>query len=482
MNKKILLIANFVFFIFAKDSSYGLSLSQYLEDVKSRSASYNSAETQFRASTLLQKESELFNAPNFFINGSKDYLRQDQLLSADKYSLDTQTYSFGISKISDFGIETALSYEINRYSYNPTQTSNNLLSIYKINPKIALTIPLWQGFGGSLVKSNKDLIFYNNEYKKLDSLNSSLNSLIEAEKAYWKLVVARKIVAIESEDLKQAKNILDYQTKRLKMNLAEKSDLLQARASYLESQSKLALAKNDEILAAIKFNQQLFINSDKVNEKLDDIDFNSLEKTDNLGQKSSDRPNDRPSDRYDVMAANAGMKSAIAQAKITEETNRPSLNLIGSYDFNGIEKNSPRAISGSLAGHGKEVLVGVKFSLPLYFDTQNQVRQGARLSASAAKTNYQQKLSSQESDWQNLVQNLNYKKQNLKLLKEIELAQKLKLENEQKLLKQGRTTTYQILVFKQNYNKAELDTVNNAYEILSLIADQKLYDNSYLAK
>ncbi len=474
MNKKILFAFGFLFFAFAKNASCSLSLSQYLENVKNQNAGYNSSQTQFRASTLLQKQSELYNAPNFFINASKDYLRQDQILSTNKYSLDTQNYSIGISKTSDLGIETALSYEINRYSYNPNQLSSSLLSNYTTNPKIALTIPLWQGFGGSLVKSNKEQLFYDNEFKKLDSLNNSLNSLIEAEKTYWKLVAARKIVAIENENLKQAQNILDYETKRLKMNLAEKSDVLQAKASYLESKSKLQLAKNNEILAAINFNQQLYINSDKVNEELDEINFDSLTKTDALSQKSNDR--------YDVMAANANMRSAIAQAKITEETNQPSLNLVGSYDFNGIEKNSPKAISRSLAGNGKEVLVGLKFSLPLYFDTQNQVRQGARLSASAAKANYQQKLSNQENDWQNLAQNLNYKKQNLKLLKEIELVQKIKLENEQKLLKQGRTTTYQILVFKQNYNKAALDTINSAYEILSLISDFKLYDNSYLGK
>ncbi len=472
MNKKIFLTISLLLFISSKANSYALSLSQYLENVKNQNAGYNSAKTQFTASNLLQNESKLYTAPNFFIDASKDYLRQDQILSTSKYNLATQIYSFGISKTSNLGIETKLSYEIDRYSYNPG--SDSLLSEYKTTPKIELLIPLWQGFGGALIKSQKEVSFYDHEYKKLDALNNLAKSLIIAEKAYWKLVAARKIVTIENENLKQAKDILNYETKRLKMNLAEKSDVLQAKASYLESKSQLELAKNNEILAATNFNQQLNIDSNQVDDGLDDIYFNFLTKITIADKKLNER--------YDVIAANAAMKSAIAAAKITEENNRPTLNLIGSYNFNGIEKNSQKAMSRSLAGSGKEALIGLKFSLPLYFDTQNQVRQGARLSASAAKIDYQQKLSIAQNDWQNLLQNLNYQKQNLKLLKEIELAQKLKLENEQKLLKQGRTTTYQILIFKQNYNQAERDTINNAYEILSLIADQKLYHDVNLTK
>ena len=62
------------------------------------------------------------------------------------------------------------------------------------------------------------------------------------------------------------------------------------------------------------------------------------------------------------------------------------------------------------------------------------------------------------------------------LSRKIEAAQKAKLENERKLLKQGRTTTYQILLFEQEYSKSMLTTIQTAYQLLSLIADKKLYD------
>ena len=105
----------------------------------------------------------------------------------------------------------------------------------------------------------------------------------------------------------------------------------------------------------------------------------------------------------------------------------------------------------------------------------SDIRQGARQSASAAKITYHQKVFEQENDWQNLVQNLEIYKENLGLAQAIEAAQKSKLENERKLLKQGRTTTYQILLFEQDFLNSEMTTIQLAYKMAALMAQQKLY-------
>ena len=82
----------------------------------------------------------------------------------------------------------------------------------------------------------------------------------------------------------------------------------------------------------------------------------------------------------------------------------------------------------------------------------------------------------QENDWQNMVQNLSIYKENLKLSQAIEAAQKSKLEYERRLLKQGRTTTYQILLFEQDFSNSQITTIQLAYQMLALIAEEKLYN------
>ena len=68
-------------------------------------------------------------------------------------------------------------------------------------------------------------------------------------------------------------------------------------------------------------------------------------------------------------------------------------------------------------------------------------------------------------------------KENLKLACEIETTQKLKLEHERKLLEQGRTSTYQVLLMEQDYSGSQLNTQQTAYKLSEFIAELKLYQN-----
>ena len=56
-----------------------------------------------------------------------------------------------------------------------------------------------------------------------------------------------------------------------------------------------------------------------------------------------------------------------------------------------------------------------------------------------------------------------------------QIAQKLKIENERSLLEQGRTTTYQILLFEQEYFRSQIKSLEIARQLLSLNAEAKSY-------
>lgn len=55
-------------------------------------------------------------------------------------------------------------------------------------------------------------------------------------------------------------------------------------------------------------------------------------------------------------------------------------------------------------------------------------------------------------------------------------AQFEKLKYERDRLKQGRTSTYQILLFEQDYINAKLMRVQNASELITLLSQISLYD------
>lgn len=458
--------------IFFTKNSFALSLDEYLEQVKNQNLGYLAANQNAEAYELLKKKAKLVTAINLYGYTEKGFVEQNQALQIVRYNkVYNQKNQVGFTQTSDFGLSTNLYYSLNQVIYkglitsspNPSLASSN----YQAIPTLELSLPLWQNLLGSSTQASKDSTYFSNESQKLTAKSISLSSLIDSEKAYWTLVYARKAVKIQENALESARQILSYVTKREKMNLGERGDVLQARALVETKQLLLKQAQNDEKIATRNFNKQRYINSDEVTEKLEDFDLKKLQ--------NFLVPKIMAGNRFDVKADEANMKAAVAAAKVEEENNKPNLSLYGSYSLNQIEKSADQAFSNSFAQKGNSGKIGVSFSMPINFGLTSDIRQGAVKTASSARINYRQKVFDQENDWQNLIQNMSSYKENLALAIAIEAAQKSKLENERKLLKQGRTSTYQILLFEQDYSNSELTTLQTAYKLLSLIADEKLY-------
>lgn len=451
-------------------NSFALSLDEYLAQTKEQNLGYNSYKTSAKSSGLLSQKAFLLTSPNFFANAQTGFEKQNQAITFVRYQqLNTENYSAGVEQNFSFGLNSKLYYNVNRNHYKGLTSTSFPELTYETNPVLQLTIPLWQGALGKEIKAKRDLTYYSNQADKFNSEANSVSFVVEAEKTYWQLVTTKEIVIILQDALRQSEKLLQSAQKKARMNLGEKADVLQAKADVESKKLQLKQAQNDARIAARNFNQKRYVNSDVVNEKLSEIDFDHLKKL--------PISKEIPGVRADVKAAAASSKSAIASAKVEEESNKPKLDLSGQYGFNGLETRRHDAFTNSFAQNGDEAYVAIKFSMPLAIGLQSDIKKGAKASATAARMNYRQKVFDQESDWQNLLQNLQDYQENLSLSREIENLQKLKLTNERGLLKQGRTSTYQVLLFEQDYNQARINTIKNAYQFLSLIAEKKNYQN-----
>ena len=465
----------FLIFVLTTDKSFAISsdkfisLEEYLAQTREQNIGYNAYKTSSEASNLLSKKAFLLTSPNLFATAQTGFERQNQAIAFVRYQqLNTEHYSVGVEQDFSFGVNSKFYYNVIHSEYQGL-TSNSFPPVsYETNPVLQLTIPLWQGVLGNQIKAKRDSIYYSNQSDQFNSKASSINFIVDAEKSYWRLVMSKRIVAISRDALKQSEKLLQSANKKAQMNLGEKADVLQAKADVESKKLQLKQAENEAQIAARNFNQKRYENSDVVDEKLSEIDFNHLE---NLPIQKN-----MPATRADIKAAEANSKSAIAAAKVEEENNKPKLDLYGQYGFNGLETTRSEAVSRSFAQNGDEAFIGVKFSMPLAIGLQSDIKKGAKASAGAAKMAYRQKVFNQENDWQTLLQNLRDYQENLRLNRRIEVLQKAKLENERQLLKQGRSSTYQVLLFEQDYNRARIDTIKIAYQLLSLVAERKLYE------
>ncbi|MFT6219618.1 MAG: hypothetical protein ACJAVG_000316, partial [Rickettsiales bacterium] len=348
----------FLFLVLFSKSAFALSLQEYLNQVKNDNSGYISAKTSAESAQLLSKKSLLLTTPNLFINAQSGFEKQNQAISFVRYEqVNTQNYSIGIEKDFSFGLNSKFYYNIDRSAYQGLNSAAFVPISYQTNPVLEFTMPLWKDRFGSTIKSKQAAIIHENQANRFSSQFAMTNFQIDATKSYWNLVAAKEIVKISKESLLQAKKILNLVSRKSRMNLGEKSDVLQARADVARKKLQLKQAQNNTQIAARNFNKKRYLESEEVSESLQKIDYSALNKL--------SFALDMPISRDDVRASLSVLKTQIANAKIEEENNKPKFDVYGSYGLKGLETTRVEAINQSFSQNGDNGYIGMKFSIPI---------------------------------------------------------------------------------------------------------------------
>lgn len=456
--------------------SLAVSLDDYLNQVKQESLGYKASAEQTDSAELKSREADLFFTPRFFADARIGYDGKYPFASTISYDrIRMQSYSLGVSQEFSFGLQSKLSYAVDRLELvNPVFTSGAAFTApqtyWRAAPYLELSMPLWGGGFGRVSQATEELTRQQNVAEKLGSQAQGLGLLVEAEATYWRLSSAREIVQVQSQALKQAQGILDYVSRKARMNLGENADVLQAKALVEARTFQLQQAQNQERAARRAFNVLLNKPAEAPVESLQSLQYDSIAKT--------EVPTAKPGDRFDVQAAAAQSQLARSSAVLVAERNKPKVDLYGSYAIDGFDTNYDSASTKSFSAERDSAFVGVRLNMPLYVSAMGDAKAGALKAQRAAEITYQQKQFVQEQDWTNLVQQLTEAKESLRLATNIVNAQKIKVENERTRLRQGRTTTYQVLLFEQDFSQSEVARVQAAAQILGLQAQIKLYQTS----
>jgi outer membrane protein TolC len=382
--------------------------------------------------------------------------------------LVTQNYSAGVSQTFRGGTRAKLYYSLDHYSYLYRAQSGT--RYYEGSPVLELTQPLWQNAKGASDTAGEKSSRAQAETDAWTAEHDLRALLVKAEKAYWGLVTARELVSVRSKALDEAQAIYDYLEKRLKMNLVDRSDLLQATASLETARLNLKTAGDSSASAVRSFRACANMTD---GEKVPDLTPLNWDKVRDIPE-----PGDKLAFRADVKAAEASARATAAAARAQAESDKPALDLKLSYALNGRDSSLWNGASDSLGTNKPTASAGLSFSIPLNYGAAKEAGEGARHKEKAAELLYKQKLLDQESDRRDLLAKLGDARERLKLSYTIEEAQRAKMEYEKGRLKEGRTTTYQVLTFEQDYTNAQYSRVNAAAEVLTAMADLKLYVRS----
>ncbi len=464
MNKIVALMTTLI----ATPAVWGVSLNQYLDQVKNQNNAYQAAEIKIKGAGLQKRESSLFFTPQFFLNAQKGH--DSKLLNPPFLVFDvvrTERYSTGLSQEFSFGVETKIQFDFQKNQYRGVNFTSAPNPYYDAIPSLEINIPLWANRGSRASKAKQELTFQQRNLEQQSASADSQQMIVEAEIAYWRLAAAQESVTIQKKALEAASNIYDYTNGRLKKNLGEEADVLQARALSESYKLQLAQAEIEERAARRSYNLFLNQEADVPTPSLSGLDYTSL--------NDYVVPETRPGDRPDIMASRAQVALAKANSLVAQEQNKPTLNLFGGYSLFGRGTESEAL---KKAGYDRDSMyVGIKYNMPLNLSAQKDAREGAKQSERAAELNHHYLTYSQEQNWIDLTQKLKDAQLALKLATSMEKAQRSKLDNERTRLRQGRTTTYQVLLFEQDYLSAEVQRIRAATQIINYKSQIQLYSS-----
>lgn len=448
-----------------------LNLDSFLDQVQGGNDQYRSAKTQEAALELRENEWKLLTRPNLF--GTAEY-EDDQRLTGAPVFQGRQTkrthYNLGVEQSTTFGLDAKLYYD-----YIDTQIVGVDPTLFPIphfivsSPVLELNQSLWRNFAGREKVAQQEVSAANAQSQKLLASYGLVTLRAEAEKSYWRLVVARKMVTSAKETLERAQRMQQWSSRRERMSLTDRSDLLQAEATYAARQIELQTALDEEKNAALEFNKMRGEISATVAENLAAIETEQVASL-QIPQKQGER--------LDVKAAAQTARAEKASARLAAEATKPDVKVFAKLSLNGRDQDAKTAMDQAWTTDYPMTTVGMKFTMPLWFGLTSDVREGYEAGAKSADLMYQRKTFETDKEWQDLTQKFENAKKRLMLALRMEKAQKQKMDYERTRHSKGRTTTYQVILFEQDFASAQTARIQLESEILNMFATLKTFGGS----
>ncbi len=444
-----------------------VTLDSYMEQVTKGNQSYTAADKGREAGKLKSEEGELLTTTSFFTDLQYTNDKRVPMIPAimgDRTS--TASGSMGFSKNTSIGLSGKLYYKLVQTTINGVnQSFIPYTEYYESSPVLELNQSFWKNSFGRQTRASRDALEAAAMMSAYNSKFDSKQIMSDAETLYWNLSTTRELLKVQQDNLKRAERLRDWTKKRVGSNLADRVDLLQAESMLKMRQLELEATTDSEKELVRQFNTSRGATTDDANMELEIM---SPEKA-----IAIETPQ-RKGVREDVKALEAASKAAAANARISKDNYAPSLDLFGQFSLNGKDQFDP-AVRDSFSGKHPYVVAGLTFSAPLSFGTVGRVKSGYEAEKISADYAYQRKVFETDRLWDNLTKKLDDTRRKLKLAYELEKLQEQKVLYEEKRLKLGRTTTYQVITFEDDLAGAQQSRLMTQQALISMISEMKTF-------
>lgn len=466
MNKNYLIVST-ILLLTSGPSFSAVSLDDYLREVTGQNNRITATQNSAEAAQLQLSQAKILTSINAFslLQIEKDR-KQPQFADFEGTSRERRTFQLGLEQNSSYGMTHRL---YTNYSYIDQREA-----VFIPNPRVAnaalvyeFNLPLVKNFLGKntqyqqeIIKTQSTAAMYRESFDQRKVIN-------EAQTAYWRLKTAQEIVKSQEEIIEQGIKFLKWTQGRVRDRLSEDSDLRQAQA--ILDLRKFDLQKEQIEL----FKAQQYFNSIRENELHAEVgDLEDFPSTDLLPKLPTE---EEALKRPDLLGLESQLRAEAVESQRIAELSKMELNLMGSAASNALSYNAEPSYSKTFSGKYPTYMIGLKLNVPLDRSSVNDVQKAAKLKERGLKSALHRNryetlagLSQLRLEYEQLVRQL-------KIVSNLVEAQEVKLKTERERHRYGRSSTFQLLTFEQDYQQAKQDLIRTKGQLWQLSGQTALY-------
>jgi outer membrane protein len=387
--------------------------------------------------------------PTFNFSGTHAYndsgteFQNGQHVAGSDYNEDSFSSSFNGS--TPWGMTYELGGNVSSAKGNNT-VSNFSLPFQNSSGQVGaltLTQPLLKGFWIDQTRLNVRVGKNRLQYSEQQLRGQVITSITAVENAYFELVFAQENVQVQQEALNLAQTQLDQDKQRVQIGTMAQLDVQQDEAQVATSQANLIAAQNTLSIDENALKNLLTDNYAKWHDTL-------IQPTATLAATMQlfdlqDSWNKGMTERPDLLQARLNVEEQGIQLKFSYNQLYPSLDLVGSYGYNGSGRDFGDTFNQFDQADRPFWSYGAQFSMPLS-------NVGARNTYKAGKVTLKQLLLALKQQEQtamveidNAVKQAQSNYQSVQATQEARTYAEAALDAEQKKYNVGKSTTFTVL-------------------------------------
>ena len=332
----------------------------------------------------------------------------------------------------------------------------------------SVTQPLLKDFLGIQTRNTIKLAMLDKDNVAYTSTEKIEREIAQAQKAYWRLVLAYHEFGLRDQVLSSAKRLYEVTAKNFELGIVEKAEFFAIEANLKERQRDLVLAKNtldacvNDLGFRLNLPKDINIISKDEPEIIDcNFDFNK-------------RLAAALANRQDYKVAKNEVKSKNLTVAMRRDSLWPQIDLVASLEKNGIDSSFTRSVNEitSMGSPKYEIGVAVSFSLE---NTQERAEfSQAKLKKVQALLNLKKTECALFIQVNDAVNYAEATKSAAKYQQEATKLQESKYKAEKDRFNKGRSDIDRLIRYQQDYLTSEVAYLNSIYHYNEAMIDLKV--------